>query len=168
MENKVKPNGKATLSVGGKSTNCPSTAARSARTSSTSASYTPRRACSRWTPVHVDRELRKPDHLHRWRRGHPAPPWLSDRSAGRKIHLPRGLLPAASRRVAERRAVVDFTARSRGTPCCTHSSTASSRASAATLTRWRSCAARSARSRRSIMTPPTSTIRHSARSRSTA
>ena len=43
------------------------------------------------------------DHLYRRRRGHPAPPRLSDRPARREFDLHGGLLPAAERRAAERR-----------------------------------------------------------------
>ena len=46
--------------------------------------------------------LREQDHLHRRRRGHFAAPRLSDRAAGRELELPRGLLPAAERRAADR------------------------------------------------------------------
>ena len=42
---------------------------------------------------------------HRRRRGRPAAPRLSDRPAGREVELPRGLLPAAARRTADRRRV---------------------------------------------------------------
>jgi hypothetical protein len=54
------------------------------------------------------------------------------------------------------------TTRSPATPWCTSSCAPSLRASAATRTRWRSCAAWSARCRPSITTRPTSTIRTSA------
>jgi len=54
--------------------------------------------------LHLDRELRIEDHLHRRRRGGPALSRLSDRAAGRARRLRGDLLPAASRRAADRRA----------------------------------------------------------------
>ena len=51
--------------------------------------------------LHLDRQLRVQDHLHRRRRGHPALSRLSDRAARRARRLPRDLLPAALRRTAD-------------------------------------------------------------------
>ena len=97
--------------------------------------------------LHLDRELRERDHLHRRREGHPAPPRLSDRPAGREFDLHGGRLPAAPRRASEARtSSTSSPTRSAATRCCTSSSRPSIAASAATRTRWRSCAAWSARS----------------------
>ena len=52
--------------------------------------------------LHLDRLLRELDHLHRRRGGRAALPRLPDRAAGREVALPRGRLPAALRRVADR------------------------------------------------------------------
>ena len=46
--------------------------------------------------LHLDRELRVGDHLYRRRRGHPAPPRLSDRPARRAIDLHGGLATCCS------------------------------------------------------------------------
>ena len=54
--------------------------------------------------LHLDRLLRERDHLHRRRQGRAALPRLPDRAAGREVALPRGLLPPALRRAADRRA----------------------------------------------------------------
>ena len=110
--------------------------------------------------LHLDRELRERADLYRRRRGRAAPPRLSDRPARRAIELHGGLLPAAQRRAADegrarRLHLHDHAA----TRCCTSSSRPSIAASAATRTRWRSCAAWSARCRPSITIRPTSTIR---------
>ena len=53
--------------------------------------------------LHLDRLLRERDHLHRRRQGRAALPRLPDRAARREVELPRGLLPAALRRAADRR-----------------------------------------------------------------
>ena len=54
--------------------------------------------------LHLDRRLRQHHHLHRRRQGRAAASRLSDRPAGGKVALSRGLLPAALRRTADRRA----------------------------------------------------------------
>ena len=51
--------------------------------------------------LHLDRQLPERDHLYRRRGGHPAPPRLSDRPAGRAVDLHGSRLPAAPRRAAE-------------------------------------------------------------------
>ena len=53
---------------------------------------------------HVDRQLHVEDHVHRRRRGRAAVSRLPDRAARDAVRLPGGLLPAAARRAAERRA----------------------------------------------------------------
>ena len=73
------------------------------RRRSTSASSTPRPACSPTTPASPrPRSCESDDHLHRRRRGRAAVPRLPDRAAGRALRLPRDLLPAAVRRAADR------------------------------------------------------------------
>jgi citrate synthase len=62
--------------------------------------------------------------------------------------------------------LAEFSTRSPATPCCTNSLPPSIAVSAAMRTRWRSCAAWSARFRRSITIRPTSPIPSSARSAS--
>ena len=105
-------------------------------------------------------------HLPRRRQGDPALPGLSDRAAGRALHLPRGRLPADPRRAAhERRSWRSGRTRSRSTPSCTRTSRASCRASATTPTRWGCCWARWERSPPSIPTPTRSTTPRSATSR---
>ena len=52
--------------------------------------------------LHLDRLLRERDHLHRRRQGRAALPRLPDRAAGREVALPRGRLPPALRRAADR------------------------------------------------------------------
>ena len=140
MENKVQPGGSATLTFGDKTIDLPilKGSVGPGRGRHPQALRRDRRLHLR-PRLHLHGLLRKPDHLHRRRQGHPALPRLSDRPAGRELQLPRGLLPAAERRAAERRgAAPSSSTRSRTTPWCTTSSTASSRASAATLSRWRS------------------------------
>ena len=57
--------------------------------------------------LHVDGGLRERHHLPRRRRRHPALPGLSDRAAGRELHLPRGGLPPVERRAAQRPSSID-------------------------------------------------------------
>ena len=86
----------------------------------------------------LDRRVRLEDHLHRRRRGRAALSRLPDRAARGELRLPRGLLPAAERRAAQQgRRRTSSTGPSRATRWCTSSWRASSRASAATRTRWR-------------------------------
>ena len=91
-------------------------------------------------------------------------PRLSDRAAGRAIRLPRSRLSAARTASCPRkRRMQEFEDRiTRHTMLTRADEPLLLTASAATPTRWRSCAAWSARWRPSITTPPTSTIRASA------
>jgi hypothetical protein len=75
---------KATLSFsdGSPAVECRSTRARSARTSSTSASCTPDRQVHLRPGLHVDRGVQLVDHLHRRRQGRTAVSRLPDRAAG--------------------------------------------------------------------------------------
>ena len=61
--------------------------------------------------LHLDRQLRIEDHLHRRRAGHPAPSRLSHPGAGRAQRLHGGLLSAARGRAADRRAEEEVRAR---------------------------------------------------------
>ena len=58
--------------------------------------------------LHLHRQLPVQDHLYRRRRRHPGIPRLSDRATGRTRRLPRNLLPAALRRVADQGAKGGF------------------------------------------------------------
>ena len=51
--------------------------------------------------LYLDRQLPVQDHLYRRRRRYPGIPRVSDRATRRKRRLPRNLLPAALRRVAD-------------------------------------------------------------------
>ena len=79
-----------------------------------------------------------------------------------QLRLPRGLLPAAERRAAERRSRTHEFVEHRDaiTPWCTSRWPVLLAASGATRTRWRCWSASSARCRRSITTRSTSTIAH--------
>ena len=170
MENKVKPNGKATFAAGGKSVELPVYSGTVgpdvidigklyAQTGmfTLDPGFTSTASCeSQITYIDGDQGIL----LHR---GYPIDQ-LAEQSNFLEVCylLLHGELPNAEPRTPSSRT------RSRATRCCTRSLIGSSRASAATPTRWRSCAALSARCRPSTMTPPTSMIRSSARSPSTA
>ena len=91
MQNKVKPNGKASITANGKTVELPVYSGSIGPDVIDIGKFHARPG------IHVDGELREPDYLYRRRGRHPAPPRLPDRPAGRKIHLPRSLLPAAPR-----------------------------------------------------------------------
>jgi citrate synthase len=102
MENKVKPNGKATVHANGKTVEMPVMLGTVGPTSSTSASCTPDGHVHLRSGLHLDRQLRSQityidgDAGMLLYRGYPI-----DQLA-EQVELPRSLLPAALRRTADK------------------------------------------------------------------
>ena len=113
--------------------------------------------------LHLDRQLRVQDHLHRRRSGRAAVPRRADRAVGRARRLPGDLLSAALRRASDR----DPKGRFRLPRHAPHHGARADEPVLPGLPARRAPDGgddrlRSARCRRSITTPPTSPIRISA------